>query len=358
MADDVVHGLDTFDSELAKKKNVELEAELKVLSTAVRKLHTYVSLVDERERRRAEYANRLIVETMFAVVRLEIATASIQIVNNALAIKREITGSGKAELVFDITGTLVMLAGNVLSGGGMSLLGNLIVAAGEMVKSGAKNDKVGLGKAVMKGASAGFVLGMKGKEAYQEQERNIGFGQRLEVNDNKVELQDEWESIGELLNNGVDQVFEPAEITVVRRKTFFISHGAGGSSAIETDVKEAIAYAYAQTLNNIADELKNIGQAGPNVNLGAKSILSKIINTPLNEKATLHPVTSWVIETALTSLASNKNNAAAGYAYAALAKTKGGTTAKAEAKVRTAYAKMWANGAILTPEELKKAVFP
>lgn len=356
MADDIVVNLDTFDAELQKKKNVELEAELKVLSTAVRKLHTYVSLVDERERRRADYANRLIVETMFAVVRLEIATASIQMINHALAIKREITGSGKAELVFDITGTLVMLAGNVLSGGGMSLLGNLIVAAGEMVKSGAKNDMVGLGKAVMKGASAGFVLGMKGKEAYQEQERNIGFGQRLDVKDNKVELQDEWESIGELLNNGVDQVFEPAEITVVRRKTFFISHGAGGSSAIETDVKEAISVAYGKALTQIADELKKIGEKGPNVNLGGNSILNPIISAPLNAKATLHPVTSWVIETALQDLANGVNNA--GATYAALANTKGGTTQKAHSVVKKAYGKMWVNNAIPTLEDLKKQVFP
>jgi len=70
-----------------------------------------------------EQANRMIAQNMIAIVRLEIANSCDAITNAMIEVKCEKTGSGTAALVMNVAGTLVMIGGNVLTGGGMSVLG-------------------------------------------------------------------------------------------------------------------------------------------------------------------------------------------------------------------------------------------
>ena len=91
-----------------------------------------------------EQANRMIAQNMFAIVRLEIANSCDAITNAMIEVKCEKTGSGTAALVMNFAGTLVMIGGNVLTGGGMSVLGAVLAAAGSAVAAAANNNMDGV----------------------------------------------------------------------------------------------------------------------------------------------------------------------------------------------------------------------
>lgn len=281
-----------------------------------------VTKINQREQLRAKYANRLIAENMFAIVRLEIAHATDQIINTALAVKRERTGSGKAEFALNVTGTLVMLAGNVLSGGSMSLLGNLLVASGEIIKAGAKNDLVGvLGGIVNLGAASVSIGTNEGKkERAKQQEKGISLQQTSDVEDGKVETRSTTDGIAALVKTAGEGVLalggqlhdrfktedkEDLQYKVVKRTTVWIEHGAGGTHAIRVDVQEAMMQAYANALGLINNELKEIGATDRQPRMGTNSVLGQIMSAPMNPTAKLHPLTSWVVSEAIRLLAAS-----------------------------------------------------
>lgn len=327
-------------------------------SHAFRSLWYAVYALNEREERRAKFANRLLAETMFAVVRLEISQGTDQIINNALAVKRDVTGSGNAEFAINVTATLVMLAGNVLSGGGMSLLGNLLVAAGEMASAAAKNDVAGLAKGAVKMGGAATTAGISGNLEFKKQGFSLADQKGLVKDadgEQVAEVRNHAEGVGEIVGiagEGAADLFgqlyerfatpdNPTEgYALVRKKTAWIPHGAGGTNAITADVQEAVAAAYGQALTTIAQELQTIGRSDGKHALGSNSILGSIVNTPLDPTARLHPVTSWVLRRALETLSDS-----GGTHYQAVIGGSGmfglqQTRADAQRKVRTAYGLM------------------
>jgi hypothetical protein len=330
-----------------------------------------VSALHEREDRRAKFANRLLAETMFAVVRLEIAQGTDQIINNALAVKREKTGSGTGEFAINTTATLVMLAGNVLSGGGMSLLGNLLVAAGEMGKAAAKNDAAGLAKGVVKLAASGTTAGMSGSKGFADQ--SFAFSDKKDLKDGKAEVRNEAEGVGAIIaiagEGAADLVVGLYERTAepeapkesnqpVRKRTFFVQHGAGGTHAITKDVQEAIQAAYGETLNLIAQELATIGRSDGKHTLGKSSIIGQIVDSPLDPTAKLHPVTEAVIKRAIEILSST-----GGKTYQALTGGSGvfgreSVLQEAQREVKRAYGFMLDGGTLIGVDALRAKLKP
>lgn len=344
----------------------------RAILSALLGLKDKVCEIDEREERRAEYVNRLMIENMFAVVRLEIATVTDQIINTAIAIKRDITGTGKAELVFNVAGTLAMLAGNVLTAGGMSLLGNLIVAAGEMVVGGAKNSVQDVAKGIFHFAGHATTAGVDGKAGFAGQ-TEYQMAEQFDVEGNKVETRTKGEGIGIVINTSGDTIVEVSSrlvqrygstesertelfkslssaFTPTRKKTFFVEHGAGGSSAITHDVQQAIVEAYGCAMAKIEAELIGVGQGGK-ATLGPNSILAPIIKSKLKKDSTLHPVTAWVIGAALKALATS-----GGSGYSTVAKVANQTTKDANARVQRAYGMMFdaSTSALLPLEALRE----
>ncbi len=343
-------------------------------------LHQAVYALNEREQRRALYANRLLAETMFAVVRLEIAQGTDQIINNALAVKRDVTGSGTAEFAVNVTATLVMLAGNVLSGGGMSLLGNLLVAAGEMAKGAARNDIEGTARGALKMAGAATTAGISGRLEFDKQHgEGYKFADRKDIvqegGESKAEVRNRAEGVGELVNRSgegaadlVKEVFEryqsvtgrgqvetPEAYKVTRRRTVWIPHGAGGTQAITTDVQEAIDQAYANALSTVVQEFTILGQSDGS-QLPPNSILGQIVNTSLDPTAKLHPITTRVLSDAIDLL-----KASGGHKYRALTGGSGifgreSVLTEAKTKVKKAYEHMWDNGTIASIEHVRQKV--
>ena len=278
------------------KDNDQRQAIIK-LGTAIKKTNQAITVLE----RQAVVANRLIAENMFAIVRLEIAQATDQIVNVSLHVKRDVTGSGKAELAMTVTATLVMLAGNVLSGGGMSLLGGLIVASGEAMKAAAKNDAAG-----MVTATAGTAMTAS---AVHEGDRE----QFTMSDEGEVESRSQGDTIRDIISNSLETILELTELAesedetekqyeVIRRKTAWIPHGAGGTNAITNDVQEAIAQAYGQVLRQITIELKSIGHRRE---LSGVGIIGNIVSKPQDKSGDIHPVTKAVLTQALENLAGN-----------------------------------------------------
>ena len=111
---------------------------------------------------RMKESNRMIAQNMIAIVRLEIASTCDAITNSILEVKREITKSGRAEVAINFTATLVMIAGNVMSGGGMTVIGAVLVAGGTALTKAAKNDLVGMVSATISGTAAGVAGGYDG----------------------------------------------------------------------------------------------------------------------------------------------------------------------------------------------------
>lgn len=324
---------------------------------AVAYLMAAVKAMDAREERRATYAHRLIAENMFAIVRLEIAQATDQVINNALLVKRDRTGSGSAAFALNVTGTLVMLAGNVLSGGGMSLLGNLLVAAGEMAQAAASNDAAGMAGGVTHMASG--IVGTSTNQGRGEMSNQLGGGyqwqQTSDVDNGQVETRSRTDGISELISTVGDGVVEVGGqfyerfktdepdndgYKVVKKKTAWIKHGAGGTNAITYDVQEAMTAAYEAGLNQISQELRAIGRTDRKVRLGKSSILGPMLATEMDAKATLHPMTVWVIKRAINNLARS-----GGGRYQALTGGSGtfgrtSVTNRAKRDVKEAYAFM------------------
>lgn len=346
------------------------------LNQAFLSLFKAVNALNEREERRAKYADRLLAETMFAVVRLEIAQGTDQIINNALAVKRDVTGSGTAEFAINVTATLVMLAGNVLSGGGMSLLGGLLVAASEMAKGAAQNDIEATARGAIKMTGAATTAGISGRVEFGKQHSaGYQFSDKKGVTDGQAEVRNAAEGRGALVNTsgegGADlvkgvveryksvtrrgQVETPEPYTVTRRRTVWIPHGAGGTQAITTDVQEAVNAAYANALTTIVQEFAILGRSD-GTQLPPNSILGQIVSSNVDTTAKLHPVTSRVLADAIDIL-----KASGGHKYRALTGGSGmfgreSVLNEAKAKVKKAYEHMWDSGTIASIELVRQKV--
>ena len=258
-----------------------------------------------------EQANRMIAQNMIAIVRLEIANSCDAITNAMIEVKCEKTGSGTAALVMNFAGTLVMIGGNVLTGGGMSVLGAVLAAAGSAVAAAANNNMDGVIRAGSTAISTAVVADVDGVSEIK--------GWNLKSTPPVALGKSQAMKSSAIANTGVDGALKlkglwppskakaaPAGPPVFKAKysrTAFIPHGAGGASAITFDVQKAIVDAYHETMDQLGDELATSAQGIAFVN---STLLHKIANEPFlnttNMKSDLHPLTKSVLTKALDKL--------------------------------------------------------
>ncbi|MEI6146305.1 MAG: hypothetical protein WCP66_07825 [Methylococcales bacterium] len=261
---------------------------------------------------RMKESNRMIAQNMIAIVRLEIASTCDAITNSILEVKREITKSGRAEVAINFTATLVMIAGNVMSGGGMTVIGAVLVAGGTALTKAAKNDLVGMVSATISGTAAGVAGGYDGNIGGQV---STGFaGQTPDptsVDKNRADAiissAQGVESMKALLMpdgaatpKGAVYVSKPYESK--RKSTMFKEHGAGGAAAIIYDVQDAIAAAYydaCATLDREACATRDPEKPADG------SILKAIVDATIDARSggnQLHPLTKYILSNALATL--------------------------------------------------------
>ena len=277
--------------------------DLKPLLTLVRIQSQRLDFVEAR----MAQANAMIAHNMFAIVRLEIATSCDAITNAILEAKREKTGSGTAAIAMNVAGTLVMLAGNVLTGGGMSILGSIISSAGDALQKASENDAAGLANAVFGGVTAGVVASKEGKSVTE--------GFNLTSADSAPEGKSEHEKRAEIAASSMNTALELVKLLPATepqpsdgyqakyKKTAWISHGSGGTNAITHDVQKAIVDAYYQAVEILANDIKTCAQGKTPPK---DSLLHKIASAPLTTagdmKSDLHPLTDYVLKAALGEL--------------------------------------------------------
>ena len=204
--------------------------------------------------------NVIVAHDMISIVRLEIATITDQIINSALSMKREITGSGKAELAINIATTLAVLASNAFAPGAMGVIGNVIVQAGKVV--GKNLDKSEVEETLQSGV------------------------------DKVVEYLKETKSVYE------DVPKDRAVFSPQLKKTLLVRHGSGGTSAITYDVQQAVIEAFRSVGETLKNDTSSIAAAN------SSELLQKIGNSVLNPDG-LHPLTNEVLKRALDKLSSN-----------------------------------------------------
>jgi hypothetical protein len=301
-------------------------------------LYTLCERLDRLEGR-MDQANRMIAQNMFAIVRLEIANSSDAITNAILEVKHEKTGSGNAQLVMNVTGTLVMIAGNVLSGGGMSALGAVLVAGGTAVMAAANNDKMAFVSALVSGGATGAVASADGQRV------TGGFSLLSNGDDPAAPTAAEKRAnVGNASADGlakiVDLVRAPKEepiatFTLKYQRTAFIPHGAGGTSAITQDVQSAIVNAYHEVMLLLSGEIDRAASGEDIQGLPGSLIdeISKSYNPHAASDMTsnLHPLTKHVLRNALSSLSEGKGQ------YFSLQPAFLGNTVEAQAFVKRGY---------------------
>ncbi len=258
--------------------------------------------------KRTEQANRLIAHNMFAIVRLEIATSCDAITNAILEVKREKTGTGSAACIMNVAGTLVMISGSVLTGGGMAVLGSILSAAGNTISALSENDPL----KVIQAASAGIISGSiaeAGKKAVIE----------IDTGAPKAKTSEEVTGdVANAVNNGVNQVgsiiqekwknkeIETTSFTVKLNRTAFIGHGSGGTSAITFDIQKAIVDAYIESCTQIGKEVNTVAN-NPAELASQTLLLNKIASASApNGIDDMHPLTKHVLCLALKKLVAFK----------------------------------------------------
>ena len=282
----------------------QMDKLLQIVSTQCARL----DLLEER----MDQANRMIAHNMFAIVRLEIANSCDAITNLMLDVKREKTGSGNAAIAIQVTATLAMIAGNVLTGGGMGVIGAVCVAAGTMAMAAAENDVGGMASGALSGVSASVVAGIDGTGVFS----GWNLGQDSGPDEGTSGTQGIADMTGIAYESAMSLVGyvptpkkeEPAvtSFKVSYKRTCFVAHGAGGTSAITYDVQTAIVNAYYSTIQRLGADIE---YAKTNLVAAEGSLLKQISEAPMPSnsgggemKSDLHPLTKAVLVAALTEL--------------------------------------------------------
>jgi hypothetical protein len=251
---------------------------------------------------------------MMAIVRLEVASSCDAITNTIIEIKREITGSGSAQLAVNFTATLVMIAGNVLTGGGMTVLGAVLVAGGGVLMEASKSDALGmLRKAIpmTTAAVAGSRDGNLTSESFSLRKDSGPYSSDSADKKSGNVINSGAEGVGNLYDTlmpsaqGTSSVagsYEPK-----KKRTLFIKHGAGGTAAITDDVQTAIVKAYYDVCNTLSNETSMVRDP---TKPAAGSLLKEIVDAVVPPQGAttsldglkLHPLTKRVLCNALNEL--------------------------------------------------------
>ncbi|HIL39925.1 MAG TPA: hypothetical protein EYG29_05810 [Methylococcales bacterium] len=311
------------------------------LNFRIYKLESVLQEFIRQQEQLARLTNGLITQNMMAIVRLEIAQSTDQIIAIALETKRETTGSSNAEMALNATATLAAIGVNFLTAGNMSLLGSIILSATpEAIKAASNNDPLGLINAFTDAADIDIddILKKEVTKNLNEAEKNA-----LITSIDAIKEQLEGQSQSSNQNAKETTSYKP-----IRKKTAWIAHGAGGTAAITSDVIEAIGTAFGAQFKKLNDQLDShsLRKLQPNeidpTDLAKESTLVYKISNPQDTTllTSLHPMTQEVLSSALEILSTSRSSH-----YASLKGHSGlifsyGTLQKAQRKVQQAYLKM------------------
>ncbi len=238
-------------------------------------------------------ANKLIALNMFAVVRLELGACVDKIINDALTVKRLHTGSGNLKIASECATAVAMMAGNVLSAGGLSAVGQIVTGSASALNALVHNNPNGVAKGGAQAAEAGLDAG--------KIEDKIKLA---------AELQETASNAFNLIHLEVFKHFENKDeikfVPTKNKTALIVPHGAGGTSAITYDVKFAITKAYSDMIQQLNQELVKLSaNKTDSVTPSYEGILQKLTGTDeakIQHKNSLHPLTSHVICNALQAL--------------------------------------------------------
>jgi hypothetical protein len=267
--------------------------------------------------------NVIVAHNMLAIVRLEIATITDQIINIALTMKREVTGSERAAVAINIAATLAVLACNALAPGAAGMIGGLLLKAGEVgeilydtIQSNAHSLEEDSGVNSLNKVHPKYV-----KKSEQDQslmETLSGTGKTVIVN--------MVADAGGVARPDPEKRVNPA-FDLARRQTLFITHGSGGTYAITYDVQKAVTQAFTEVCERLQNDTRTTAA------FNASPLVQKIKDSVLNPKG-LHPLTNEVL---LLALANLKANGGTEYWSISQSQNSNGKTKKAQERVKRTY---------------------
>lgn len=259
----------------------------------------------------ASMANKLIAMNMFAIVRIELATCVDSVINDALVVKRVHTGSNLAKTVAQCATALAVMAGNVVSAGGLAAIGQIVVGASTALNGAIQNDPSACVKGGM--AISGGTIDLKftehanGQPEFQVNQKQATGTNATTTNQNKA--QEQFGEMALTIFNAVhtaaietaDSGFNPKRHAVFFDR--FAKHGAGGTSAITYDVTLHVTNAYKKMINDIEEEIKN---SGPSLQINTSSPILQSLTQEGQFKQqhsnSFHPLTIYVLSLALGTL--------------------------------------------------------
>jgi hypothetical protein len=270
-----------------------------------------------------EGLNIIVAHNMLAIVRLEIATITDQIINIALTMKREVTGSERAAVAINIAATLAVLACNALAPGVAGMIGGLLLKAGEVgeilydtIQSNGQSLEEDSGVNSLNKVHPKYV-----KKSEQDQslmETLSGTGKTVIVN--------MVADAGGVARPDPEKRVNPA-FDLARRQTLFITHGSGGTYAITYDVQKAVTQAFTEVCERLQNDTRTTAA------FNASPLVQKIKDSVLNPKG-LHPLTNEVL---LLALANLKANGGTEYWSISQSQNSNGKTKKAQERVKRTY---------------------
>jgi hypothetical protein len=256
-------------------------------------------------------ANRLIALNMFAIVRLELGTSVDKIINDALYIKRLHTGSGNARAAAECATAIALMAGNILSAGGLSAVGQIVngsaTALNALVHEKPKSIAIGV-TSMAAGITDSVNPGTSSDNAQlskntQLQSSTSTSQQNALITNMQQSASASYNAVYDAATRYLDNI--PADKTTFkyipkRRTTAYISHGAGGTEAITFDVKKHIEIAYGDMIKQLHGELTI-----PPLDSTNQPIVKELSEyDPSKSKSCFHPLTQIVLKQALLTLSS------------------------------------------------------
>ncbi len=264
-------------------------------------------------------ANKLIAMNMFAIVRLELATCVDQIITDALVVKRSHTSSKTVKAVAQCATALAVMAGNVVSAGGLTAVGQIICGASNALNGAIQNDPKASVSGIADVAAGGLntnqvdaTTGKSTKEKLSFNETQMAGTNASTTNQAKIAEQTAAPlyaaglAIYKAANKSSIEVanknFHVQRHAVIFDKVF--KHGAGGTSAITYDVTYHIADAYKEMVNLVEQEVK--GDTDHKLSTQGKDILQALTQEGqfAQKQASYHPLTRYVLSQALQTLIS------------------------------------------------------
>ena len=295
---------------------------------------------NEKLQKNTEGLNKIVAHNMLAIVRLEIATITDQIITIAVTMKRDKTGTERAAFAVNITATLAVLACNAFAPGAAGIIGGFMMKAGEageILYDAIQSNGQSLGKESDVNSIPKFHSNHVKKS--EQEETVYGTGKTVIVN--------MVADAGGAPRPDPEKIVNPA-IDLARRRTLLITHGSGGTSAITYDVQIAVTQAFVEVIKDLEKGVES------KENFIASPLLKKIRESHLKPHG-LHPLTNEVLLRALANLQAN-----GGSEYSKLTPGFFSHHKEALARVKTTYGvlhdELKTNSKFSVVKEIKKQV--